>query len=56
MAEKIEMGLNTQNGFTKVDKNRKVKNVVGSEMVKLNSPVVNKTMQEIRSDRTEQTK
>ena len=55
--ERIEMGLDPQESFTKMDKDRDVKNRIRGQVMHLNPPVMKKTPEKkIRNRKTEATK
>ena len=47
IAEQIEMGLDAQKCFAKMSKNGKMKDRIGSQMMKLDLPMMQKTSEEI---------
>ena len=51
--EKIEVGLDPQESFTEMDKDRDVKNRVRDQMMHLNPPMMKKASKEIRNGKTE---
>jgi len=51
--KQIEVGLNPQENFAKMDKDRNVKNGIWSQVMHLNSPVMKKAPEEIRHRKTE---
>ena len=54
--EKIEVGLNPQESFTEIDKDRDVKNRIRGQVMHLNPPVMNKAPEGIRNRKIEATK
>ena len=54
--EKIEVGLNPQESFTEMDKNRDVKNRIRGQVMHLNPPAMKKAPEEIRNRKTEASK
>ena len=54
--EKIEVGLDPQESFTEMDKDRDVKNRIRVQVMHLNTPVMKKAPKEIRNRKTEATK
>ena len=53
---KVEVGLNPQKSFTKMDKDRDVKNRIRGQVMHLNPPVMKKAPEEIRNQKIEATK
>jgi len=56
MLEKIKMGFDTQKCFTKMYKNRNMKDGIRGQMMNLNPPVMQKTSKEVRNREPEATK
>ena len=54
--EKIEVGLDPQESFTKMNKDGNMKNGIRSQVTHLNPPMVKKTPKEIRNRKTKTTK
>ena len=54
--EKIEVGLDPQESFTKMDKDRDVKNRIRGQVMHLKPPMVKKTPKEVRNRKTKTTK
>ena len=51
--EKIKVGLNPQESFTEVDKDRDTKNRIRGQVMHLNPPVMEKAPEEIRNRKSE---
>jgi len=51
--KQIKMGLDPQEGFTQVDKDRDVKDGIRGQVMHLNPPVVKEAMEEVRNRKTE---
>ena len=47
MLEKVEVGLDPQIGFTKMDKNRNVKDGIRGQVMHLNLPMMQEALEEI---------
>ena len=50
--KQVEVGLNPQKSFTKMDKDRDVKNRIRGQVMYLNLPMVKKTSEKIRNGKT----
>ena len=50
--EQIEVGLNFQESFTQMNKDRDVKNRIRGQVMHLNPPVLKKAPEEIRNQKT----
>ena len=48
MLKKMEMGKNTKECFTEMSKNRKMQDGLGSKMMQLDSPELQKSIEELR--------
>ena len=51
--EQIEVGLNPQESFAKMDKDRDIKNGIRGQVMHLNPPMVKEAPEEIRNGNTE---
>ena len=51
--EKIKVGLNPQESFAKMDKDRDIKNGIRGQVTHLNPPMVKEAPKEIRNGKTE---
>ena len=54
--EQVEVGLDPQESFTKMDKDRDVKNRIRGQVMHLKPPMVKKTLKEVRNGKTKTTK
>ena len=56
ISKKIEVGLDPQESFTEMDKDRDVKNRIRGQVMHLNPPAMKKAPEEIRNRKTEASK